>query len=153
MAAFGLPLDKVFRNLVKLGRRKGSLIALRALPVTLPANRDAQNAVIGLARAATDRAKRKQKGKKPLRGIPRAAATVDLGLTKGLRVATGSTFKLFGELVRGLDTLTDVVLGPGAEEIVDIPEELVRDAIDGILRVNDELLKQKSEVLTAQLRR
>jgi len=155
VALFQLP--SLVERVSNLGRRfflgGGTRAAsLRLLPL-LPADTGVRNFVTGIAGIATARAIRREKKKKPVRGLPRRLAQVNLRLTQAQGVLSGAAFEALIQATEFLDLITDTILDDTAQAIVDIPEELLTRAANGYKEINAELIAQNRNRLGIKLSR
>lgn len=144
----------LIEDLVRLGKRTGAKVAMKVLPFTLAANETVQNAVVGAAVQLEEQIRRKNKGKKPLRGWKRGANKALLVADEAKLLATKGVYTLFGAMLEAEDYFTDVLLGNStADALIDIPEELLQDAIGGLKRINERLLEERIKTRKERLRR
>lgn len=151
------PLPSLVEKVSKLGARfftQGGTKAasLRLIPL-LPADKGVRNFVTGIAGLATARAIRKEKGRKPVRGLPRRLAQVNLRLTQAQGILSNAAFEAIIQATQFLDLATDTILDEPFQEIVDIPEELLTRAAEGYKEINAKLIAMNLERLESKLSR
>jgi len=154
-ALFPLPslVEKVSRLGAKFFLGGGTKAAsLRLIPL-LPADKGVRNFVTGVAGAATARAIRREKKRKPVRGLPRRLAQVNLRLTQAQGILSNAAFEALVQATQFLDLATDTILDETAQEIVDIPEELLTRAAEGYKEINAKLIELNRERLEEKLGR
>jgi len=151
------PLSSLIEKATKLGAKfftQGGTRAasLRLIPL-LPADKGVRDFVTGIAGIASDRAIRKEKGRKPVRGLPRRLAQVNLRLTQAQGVLSGAAFEAIIQATQFLDLITDTILDQPFQEIVDIPEELITAAAEGYKEINAKLIELNRERIESKLSR
>ncbi len=151
------PLPSLVEKITKLGARffvgSGTKAAsLRLIPL-LPADKGVRNFVTGLAGIASARAIRKEKGRKPVRGIPRRLAQVNLRLTQAQGVLSGAAFEAIIQATQFLDLATDSILEEPFDAIVDIPEDILTRAAEGYKEINAKLIELNRERIESKLSR
>lgn len=151
------PASSLINRITRLGARffvgGGTRAAsLRLIPL-LPADKGVRDFVTGLAGIATARAIRREKKRKPVRGLPRRLTQVNLALTKAQGILGNAGFEAIIQATQFLDLATDLILSDTASEIVDIPEELVTRAAEGYKEINAKLIELNRERLESKLSR
>lgn len=152
-----LQFDKLVERVSRLGKRwffggGPKAASLRLIPL-LPADKGVRNFVTGIAGIATDRAIRREKGRKPVRGLPRRLAQVNLRLTEAQGILSGAAFEALIQATQFLDLATDTILDETAQDITDIPEELLTRAAEGYKEINAKLIEQNRRRLESKLSR
>lgn len=102
---------------------------------------------------ATARAIRREKGRAPVRGLPRKLAQVNLRLTQAQGILSGAGFEALVQATQFLDLATDIIFAEGASELIDIPEELLTRAAEGYKEINAKLIALNRERLEEKLSR
>jgi len=152
-----LPFNKLIGRLSGLGetliKRQSFRGAARRLIPLLPADPAVRNFIVGIGGAATDRAIRREKKRKPVRGLPRALTQVNLGLTEAQGILGNAGFEAIIQATQFIDLATDLILSDTVSEIVDIPEELVTRAAEGYKEINSRLIELDRKRLQAKLSR
>ena len=143
----------------KRARTAGLKVALRGVFVTGAADKSVQDFVIAQGDALVkllEKKEREEQQREPLRGNRRIARQSSLIGAKTQKVVLNGYFGFLGFLIDTVDRFSDELVkdAPGfVDAIVDIPEQTIRDAIDGVQRVANHFQQGTIDAIESDLRR